>query len=79
MKKRCYIYTRVSTEMQADGYSLDAQKEKLKRYAEYQEMIIMDEYSDSGSGKNLAGRPDFLQMLADIEQEKHKIDFVLVL
>ena len=24
----CYIYTRVSTSMQVDGYSLDAQKDK---------------------------------------------------
>lgn len=78
MNKRCYIYTRVLTEMQADGYSLDAQKEKLKRYAEYQEMIIMGEYSDAGSGKNLEGRPNFLRMFTDIEQEKDKIDFVLV-
>lgn len=32
MKKqqKCYIYTRVSTFMQVDGYSLDAQKDKLK-------------------------------------------------
>ena len=32
-KIKCDIYTRVSTTMQVDGYSLDAQKEKLKRYA----------------------------------------------
>ena len=29
-KTKCYIYTRVSTAMQVDGYSLDAQKDKLK-------------------------------------------------
>ena len=31
MKKqqKCYIYTRVSTSMQVEGYSLDAQKDKL--------------------------------------------------
>ena len=28
-KTKCYIYTRVSTAMQVDGYSLDAQKKKL--------------------------------------------------
>ncbi|PYG86783.1 site-specific DNA recombinase [Ruminiclostridium sufflavum DSM 19573] len=78
MKKRCYIYTRVSTEMQADGYSLDAQKEKLKKYAEYQALAIVGEYTDAGSGKNLAGRPNFQRMLTDIEQQKDKIDFVLV-
>ena len=45
-KTKCYIYTRVSTAMQVDGYSLDAQKEKLKRYADYEEMEIVGEYSD---------------------------------
>lgn len=39
-KLKCYIYTRVSTSMQVDGYSLDAQRDKLKKYAEYQEMVI---------------------------------------
>ena len=37
-KTKCYIYTCVSTAMQVDGYSLDAQKDKLKRYAAYEEM-----------------------------------------
>ena len=34
-KTRCYIYTRVSTAIQVDGYSLDAQKDKLRKYAEF--------------------------------------------
>ena len=75
----CYIYTRVSTSMQVDGYSLDAQKEKLYKYAEYQEMHVCGEYSDEGkSGKNIGGRPDFKRMLDDIESGKDKIDYVLV-
>ena len=44
----CYIYTRVSTSMQVEGFSLDAQREKLRKYAEYQEMHIAGEYSDEG-------------------------------
>lgn len=76
---KCYIYTRVSTSMQVDGYSLDAQKDKLKRYAEYQDMVIAGEYSDEGkSGKNIEGRPQFLQMLKDIEAMKDKVQYVLV-
>ncbi len=47
-KKKCYIYTRVSTSMQVDGYSLDAQKDKLRKYAEFQEFEIAWEYSDEG-------------------------------
>lgn len=77
--KRCYIYTRVSTSMQVDGYSLDAQKDKLKKYAEFQDMVVAGEYSDKGkSGKNIEGRPQFLQMLKDIESGKDEVEFVLV-
>ena len=67
-KTNCYIYTRVSTVMQVDGYSLDAQREKLRKYAEFQEMQVVGEYSDEGkSGKNIGGRPQFQQMLEDIK------------
>ncbi len=48
-KIKCDTYTRVSTTMQVDGYSLEAQKEKLKRYAEFQNMEIVNEYSDEGN------------------------------
>ena len=81
MKKqqKCYIYTRVSTSMQVEGYSLDAQKDKLKKYADYQEMSIVGEYSDEGkSGKSVDGRPQFKQMLSDIENGKDDVDYVLV-
>ena len=66
MKKqqKCYIYTRVSTSMQVEGYSLDAQKDKLRKYADYQEMFIVGEYSDEGkSGKSVEGRPQFKQKI----------------
>lgn len=48
MKKRnkCYIYTRVSTAIQVDGYSLDAQRDKLRKYAEYEDIVIAGEYSE---------------------------------
>lgn len=79
MKTKCYIYTRVSTTMQVDGYSLDAQKEKLRKYAEFQDMIVAGEYSDEGkSGKSVEGRPEFLKMLRDIESQKDDVSFVLV-
>ena len=78
-KQKCYIYTRVSTAMQVDGFSLDAQKEKLRKYAEYQEMVICGEYTDEGkSGKNVEGRIDFVRMLGDIQSQKDEIDYVLV-
>ena len=80
-KKRlkCYLYTRVSTSMQVDGYSLDAQREKLRKYAEYEDMIIAGEYSDEGiSGKNIQGRHEFQRMLNDIQNGKDDVSYVLV-
>lgn len=47
-QKRCYICTRVSTAIQVDGYSLDVQKGKLRKYAKYQDMMVASEFSDEG-------------------------------
>jgi len=59
-KIKVYTYTRVSTAIQVDGYSLDTQKDKLRKYAEYQDMTIVSEFSDEGfSGKNIKGRHEF--------------------
>lgn len=78
-RMKCYIYTRVSTSMQVDGYSLDAQKDKLRKYAEFQNMLVAGEYCDEGkSDKNIEGRPEFLRMLRDIEASKDGVSFVLV-
>ena len=78
-KLRCYLYTRVSTEIQVDGYSLEAQKERLRKEAEHRGMKVVGEYSDEGkSGKNIKGRPEFQKMLGDIKDGKDKVDYVLV-
>ena len=79
MNNKCYIYTRVSTTIQVDGFSLDAQKERLYKYADYQGLIVVREYRDEGkSGKNISGRPEFMRMLHDIEDNRDGIKYVLV-
>ncbi len=78
-KKKCYIYTRVSTAAQTEGYSLEAQKERLRQFAEYKDLEIAGEYCDAGkSGHSIKGRPSFMEMLDDIMAEKDGISFVLV-
>ncbi len=78
-RTNCYIYTRVSTLMQTEGYSLDAQKEALIRYATANDFRVAGEYCDAGrSGKSISGRPQFMQMLEDIKNKKDDISFVLV-
>lgn len=65
--------------MQVDGYSLEAQKERLRSEAKHRGMKIVGEYSDEGkSGKNINGRPEFRQMLQDIKSGKDDVDYVLV-
>ena len=76
--KKCVLYPRVSTEMQVDGFSLDGQKSNLRRFADREEMEIINIYEDAGkSGKSIEGRPAFKQMLFDIENGL-EIDYVLV-
>ncbi|SHL38273.1 site-specific DNA recombinase [Anaerocolumna jejuensis DSM 15929] len=78
-KVKVYIYTRVSTSMQVDGYSLDAQKGRIYQYANAFNYLIAGEYEDAGkSGKNIGGRPEFSKMLEDIETNKDGVSYVLV-
>ena len=64
-KTKVYTYTRVSTAMQIDGYSLDAQ--------------IVGEYEDAGkSGKSIEGRASFCRMMEDIKSGKDGVAYVLV-
>ena len=78
-KKKAYIYTRVSTAMQVDGYSLEAQEERLRRHCEYHDMEIVRTYTDKGkSGSTIVGREQFQQMLNDIESQKDGVSYVLV-
>jgi len=78
-KTKVYTYTRVSTTMQIDGYSLDAQKNRMKAYADYNDYEIVHEYEDAGkSGKSIEGRVQFNEMMEDIRSGKDGISFVLV-
>ena len=79
MRKKCYIYTRVSTAAQTEGYSLEAQTERLRKYADYKEMEVVREYCDAGkSGKSITGRPEFQRMLQDVSEERDEVAFILV-
>lgn len=76
--KKCVLYPRVSTEMQVDGYSLEGQKNGLKRFADREEMEIVGIYEDAGkSGKSIEGRPAFKKMFSDIKNGL-EIDYILV-
>ena len=73
---RAAIYTRVSTGDQAkEGFSLDAQLDKLRSYCNARDWKIGGEYIDDGySGRN-AKRPAYCRMIEEME----KWDTILVL
>lgn len=78
-KLKCYTYIRVSTSMQVEGYSLEAQRERLNKFADYQGMEVVREYCDAGrSGKNITGRPEFTQMLRDVADDRDGVAYILV-
>ena len=67
--KRAFLYTRVSTAQQAEGYSLEAQSKTLKGYCAYKGIEIVGEFCDSGrSGATIQGRPEFVRMLQEVEE-----------
>ncbi len=78
-KIKVYLYTRVSTTIQVDGYSLDAQKAKMKAFCEYNDYEIAGEYEDAGiSGKSIENRIEFGRMMDDIKSGKDNVSYVLV-
>lgn len=76
-KIKVYTYTRVSTSMQRDGYSLDAQKPRMKAFCEFNDYEIAGEYEDAGkSGKSIEGRVAFNNMMEDIKLGKDDVSFL---
>ena len=78
MEKKAYIYTRVSTNMQVDGYSLEAQKKRCEDYAKLHDIEVARYFSDEGkSGKAIEGREEFKRMIEYIEAGE-KVNYIIV-
>lgn len=73
---RVALYTRVSTEDQAqEGFSLDAQLDRLRSHAKAQQWQVAGEYVEEGQSGRRTRRPQYQAMM----QEMDKWDVVLVL
>lgn len=77
MKQKAALYIRVSTDAQyEEGYSVDAQKEKLEAYCKLKDIEDYEFYIDGGwTGSNIK-RPDMERMIEDIKA--HNINIVIV-
>lgn len=68
MSTRVALYTRVSTEDQAkEGFSLDAQLERLRFYAKAQGWTVAGEYVDEGHSGRTTKRPQYTRMMDEIQ------------
>lgn len=72
--KRAFIYTRVSTLEQANGYSISEQESRLKSYAEAKGYKVIKVFSDIGISGGTLNRPQLKEMIQDIKNT----DMVLV-
>jgi site-specific DNA recombinase len=77
MKKRAIIYTRVSTDEQANsGYSLGVQYDQLVKYCETNNIEIDNHFVDDHSAKTF-NRPEFTKLLAYAKTKQKSIDYLL--
>ena len=74
---RAAAYVRESTEEQGQGFSPDAQRQALAKFAAENDLTIVGEYCDFHSGWRKAdGRPEFQRLMADAAERR--FDVVLV-
>ena len=76
---RCFGYTRVSTQRQSDGASLDAQKDAITGFASQNNLEITKWFEETETASK-TGRPVFGQMVSALQRGQadgliiHKID-----
>jgi site-specific DNA recombinase len=75
--QRAVAYVRESTEEQGQGFSPDAQRESIRRFAPENNLELIGEYCDFHSGwRKSEARPEFQRLMADAAEAK--FDVVLV-
>src|SRR5438132_13322203 len=74
---RAAAYVRESTEEQGQGFSPDAQREAIRRFAEENELELVEHYCDFHSGwKRADGRPEFQRLMADAAERRFEVVLV---
>ena len=75
--QRAAAYVRESTEEQGQGFSPDAQRQAISRFAEENELLLIGEYCDFHSGwRKSAGRPEFQRLMADAAERRFEVVLV---
>ena len=65
---KCAIYARVSTEEQAKNYSIPAQLDLLRNFAQANNYEIFKEYVDEGASGSTSDRPQLGELFNDAKR-----------
>lgn len=74
--KTAVLYIRVSTDDQAQGYSLDHQEESLRNYCSQNNIKILALYREDYSAKTF-NRPEIKKMLASFKKSENRPTYML--
>lgn len=78
MIKFSYAYLRISSDEQKGNYSISQQKKACIEYAERNGYKIIKFFTDDGFSATADNRPDFLRMIDECEENKSKVQAILV-
>ena len=78
IRRTAYGYTRVSTDEQVPGASLQNQRIAIQRYADENDIEIVGWFTDAGFSAKTAHRPELQKMLDSIYKNKGEVDHVIV-
>ena len=78
-REKAILYTRVSTDEQAEvGYSFANQEELLRKECARKGIQVVDHYIDDGYSATNFDRPSFQQLLAYLKRHKKQIQYIFV-
>ena len=78
IRKKAFIYVRVSTKDQVEGASLEAQEEACRYFAEHELNASVEKvYREEGESAKSAKRTKLTELLLDAHKRKGDIDYVV--
>ena len=78
MNKKCVVYTRVSSEKQVDGYSLDSQADLCTKRASQLGYEVANIFKEEGVSAKTTNRPELIKLLSYCKDKKNNISAVFV-
>ncbi len=75
---KAVAYTRVSSQEQAQGYSLKAQEIEIQKFSDNESIEIIKVFVEKGESAKTADRPQLQKMLDYIDKNHDKVDYLVI-